>query len=349
MRKILALVTILLAVLLTGCNLSAAEEQAAPSPEALFTSAAQTAEAMGQQRFGLTPSPPAAEAMIATAAAVTPTFTEAAPPITTTVAAPALPVDPGAAPTAVPTDAAAPGSAAATGGDKAEYVADVTIPDGTGFYPGETFEKTWRIANTGTTTWSSDYELVFVDGDLLGAPDAVSIPNEVKPGEKVEITVQMTAPEQNKSFVSYWKMRTPDGKLFGFGSTGTEAIWVKITVSDDGSGSATESAGSGGVITGVSLSVDDNDITGSCPHTFLFTVQVALSKASPVTFALEAGSMTGGDVFTPSSTTRNLSAGSHSLVFDITIPSDMSAWARLHVTQPEEALSNQVNFALACQ
>ena len=36
--------------------------------------------------------------------------------------------------------------------DLAEFVADVTVPDGTDFTPGETFVKTWQLRNAGTST-----------------------------------------------------------------------------------------------------------------------------------------------------------------------------------------------------
>ena len=32
----------------------------------------------------------------------------------------------------------------------AQFIADVTIPDGTHFTPGAAFKKTWRIRNIGT-------------------------------------------------------------------------------------------------------------------------------------------------------------------------------------------------------
>ena len=38
-------------------------------------------------------------------------------------------------------------------GDAATFVSDVTVPDGTSFNPGDTFTKTWRLSNSGSTTW----------------------------------------------------------------------------------------------------------------------------------------------------------------------------------------------------
>ena len=212
-----AILLVLLAVMLSSCQLNAPgeDETTTPAPEALFTAAAQTAEAMRLQRFGQTQSPEAQE-LIETAAGPEPTAT-ATMAITPTQVTPTIAVS---NPTAAP----------ATGGNQAEFVADVNIPDDTVFAPGQSFTKTWRISNTGQTTWTSGYSLVFIDGDLLGAEASVPIPKEVEPGDNVEVSVDMVAPEQDGSFISYWKMKTPDGTIFGFGSTGSEAIWVKITV-----------------------------------------------------------------------------------------------------------------------
>ena len=41
--------------------------------------------------------------------------------------------------------------------DMAQFVADVTVPDGTTYAPGAAFTKTWRLKNIGTCTWSTSY------------------------------------------------------------------------------------------------------------------------------------------------------------------------------------------------
>jgi len=40
------------------------------------------------------------------------------------------------------------------GCDRAQFISDVTVPDGTTFAPGATFTKTWRLKNSGTCTWT---------------------------------------------------------------------------------------------------------------------------------------------------------------------------------------------------
>ena len=65
--------------------------------------------------------------------------------------------------------------------DSAQYISDLTVPDGAAFAPGATFTKTWRLKNSGTCTWSTSYNLVWVGGDPLGAPLSVKLPVDVPP------------------------------------------------------------------------------------------------------------------------------------------------------------------------
>lgn len=302
-----------------------------PAPQALFTAAAQTAEALRLERFGQTPTP-APALLVASIAVPSPTVEES--------------------PTVLPTPSAtAPATIVArSGADGASFIEDVTVPDGTVFAPGETFEKIWRISNTGQSTWTTDYALIYIDGEMMGAPTTVPIPKEVKPGEQADVAVAMIAPQTPGNYISYWKMTNAERKIFGFGASGNEAIWVKITVQGSSAlaTAATATATPSSAITSVTLSVDQPTFTGDCPHTFIFTAQLTLNKAASVTYLLEAGDLTGGEVILPSPITRNLLPGVHPIVYELTFPGDVSGWVRLRFTKPVELLSNQVDFSLTC-
>ena len=56
---------------------------------------------------------------------------------------------------------AVPRAHAQTSCDQAQFVSDLTAPDGAAFAPGAAFTKTWRLANIGTCTWTSAYNLVW--------------------------------------------------------------------------------------------------------------------------------------------------------------------------------------------
>jgi hypothetical protein len=114
--------------------------------------------------------------------------------------------------------------------DAAQFLADVTIPDGSLLPPGSSFTKTWRIKNIGTCTWTTSYALVFINGDAMSAPVSVAMPGSVNPGQYIEIPVKMTAPGKEGAYRGYWKLRNSAGVLFGIGTQADTAIWVDVKV-----------------------------------------------------------------------------------------------------------------------
>ena len=63
---------------------------------------------------------------------------------------------------------AVPRVLAATYCDHAQFISDLTAPDGSSFAPSAIFTKTWRLMNIGTCTWTTAYSLVWVGGDSVG-------------------------------------------------------------------------------------------------------------------------------------------------------------------------------------
>lgn len=115
--------------------------------------------------------------------------------------------------------------------DRAQFVADVTIPDGMRFDPGATFTKTWQLRNIGTCTWTKSYSLVFDSGEKMGAPDSVAFTSDVPPGGTVDLTVvNMTAPGTAGRYRGYWKLKNASGGLFGIGVNANGTFWVEINV-----------------------------------------------------------------------------------------------------------------------
>ena len=111
------------------------------------------------------------------------------------------------------------------------FVDDVTVPDHSIFYPGQTFVKTWRLKNIGTCTWTPDYELVFSSGDMMSGPTSQHLDQRVGPGETIDISVALTTPDSGGTHIGYWKLRNPAGGEFGWGSDQSKAIWANIEVS----------------------------------------------------------------------------------------------------------------------
>ena len=96
--------------------------------------------------------------------------------------------------------------------------------------PGESFTKTWRLRNSGTCTWNTQYDLVFDSGRAMGAPASIPLPGNVPPNSTVDLSVDMTAPTTNGTFKGNWLLRNEDGETFGIGSDASTAFWVQIRV-----------------------------------------------------------------------------------------------------------------------
>jgi len=195
----------ILAFLLSACNLGVSETpDAAATLNPLYTAAAQTLEATSDQ---VSPT-----SIVSTSTPVVGDFSTATPTLSFATATTYLP------PVVVKRC------------DAAAFVKDVTIPDSTIISPGVPFKKTWRLQNIGTCTWTSSYALVFINGDGMNAPNAVSLPGTVYPGEAVDLSVALKAPGKKGDYRSYWKLRNASGLLFGIGDLADTAFWVDIDV-----------------------------------------------------------------------------------------------------------------------
>lgn len=114
--------------------------------------------------------------------------------------------------------------------DRAEFVADVTVPDGTVFSPGTTFTKTWRIKNVGQTTWTTDYRLESTVGSQMAVNKQVAFSKTVAPGETIDLSMDMIAPSDPGDHTALFQFRNAQGQPFGVGPQFNEAIYVKIVV-----------------------------------------------------------------------------------------------------------------------
>jgi hypothetical protein len=133
------------------------------------------------------------------------------------------------APTATPRPTATPLPC-----NLASFVKDVTVPDGTTFAPGTAFTKSWRLRNAGSCTWDSGYRLVFYKGEDLDGT-TTRLPKTVQPGQTVDVSVNLTAPDTTGTYQGFWMLRDVDGR-FGIGSDGETPFWVKIRVKEVSSG-----------------------------------------------------------------------------------------------------------------
>jgi hypothetical protein len=240
--KFFASVFFAVLLILSGCNLPS-NAPATDEPNAVSTNAALTVQALLNQATPFsTPTLPA----------IQPTSTVVSPPTTVF-----------ATPTSLSLPSATPNC------DLAQFVTDVTIPDGTNFNAGDTFTKTWRLKNIGTCTWTG-YALVFDSGDAMSGASPIAI-GTVASGQEVDVSVNLKAPASNGTYRGYWRIRNAGGVLIPVqGGTEGKSFFVEITVG----------GGSGGIFAVTSVTMT---VSGSCGN-FTITANVTANGAGNVTY-----------------------------------------------------------------
>ena len=204
MKKWRYVTTLLLVIVLVGCNVPLMGGQETLSPEAVFTQAAQTVAAELTRVAG-NASP--------TSEVPTSTFTPS-PTITTTYTPSNTPI---------PCNLATWNPA----------TIDVTVPDYAPMTPNQVFIKTWRIRNMGTCSWNSSYLLIFDHGDGMGVTSGYTqqlTAGIVNPGQEVDLSVNLKAPAASGTYTGYWRLRDPGGVPFGLNNaTGTFVVIITVT------------------------------------------------------------------------------------------------------------------------
>jgi hypothetical protein len=207
----------MIALSLAGCG---GDEEAPPDVDALYTAAAQTLGAQFTQQALEQPS-----------ATPTPTFSLPSPTATQTLPTPS--------PTNTQSSSGSSGAGIFSDCDVAEFVADITIPDGTEMAPGTDFTKTWEVKNVGTCAWDSSYKLIFYFGQQMAEESSYQLTTEtVEVGETLQISVPMKAPGQAGEYYSHWRMQNAQGELFGL-LANAEPVYAQVKVV---SGGATSTA-----------------------------------------------------------------------------------------------------------
>lgn len=208
MKKSL-LVIIILAALLAGCG--------APgqSPEAIQaqvnTAVAQTLEVEDQiaKSVVLTVdaqvplSTPTAE-VVPTATPITiPTFTPVVPTVTPVAIIP-------------PSGGGSGGSSSGGASSPKSKIYSCAIVaekpyDGASFRPGDSFDKSWTIKNTGSATWEAGWEFEYKGGEDMSPTGDFLIGQQVKPGGTITLVIEVDAPkitqkDSGKVFVMTWSL-----------------------------------------------------------------------------------------------------------------------------------------------
>lgn len=253
------------AVLLSACSIPFLQPDPADSMEAIQTAAAQTVAAMETSQAlnpGGTPGP----GITPLGPGYTPVITNLLPTHT-------------AFPTQTPYPSLTPIPLSAKKVcDRAAWVKDVTIPDGTAITPNTSFVKTWRLRNDGTCTWTTAYKLVFISGDSMGAAASIPLTASVAPGQEVDLSVTFKSPGVAGTYKSNWKLQNADGVSFALGAV-DQAFYALINVPKPQSSFA---------VTSVTGSASPDTWNDACPYSITLSADITSSGAGEVTYFFES-------------------------------------------------------------
>ncbi len=260
-------VLIAVSLALTACNLpSSKNTPTVNAVDSVRTAAAETVSAVITQRAQMT-------AGVSTLAPATQTLPTMQPALTNTPAIPSSTLLP-------PTETTAPIPC-----NRGVFVKDMNVPDGTSFAPGTAFTKTWQVKNTGRCSWTTSYKLVFDSGNAMQAPASVAMPREVKPGELVDISVNLVSPANGGTYEGKFKFQDAEGNKFGLGDSLTDSIWVKIVVG---------TAAAPFAVTTIAMSATPSNFTGACPVSITFNGEMKVTAPGTVTYYWEFSDGTKG-------------------------------------------------------
>ena len=202
--KVVLLLGLVLMIAISGCKTkdNSAVEEARQTNVAQTVAVQFTKTAIARPTDTPVPTPTTAPTATATIIAVTPTSgvptasmgVTASPQVTTTKSAPT-----------------------ASGGLDAGVWTRSAPADDSVVSAGAKFQVVVTLMNTGTTTWTTDYYIQFIDGNNFGISNTTfTMPTEVPPTMSIQFTMDFTAPQTVGVALSNWNIVNANNVAFGY-------------------------------------------------------------------------------------------------------------------------------------
>jgi hypothetical protein len=118
--------------------------------------------------------------------------------------------------------------------DRASLSEEHDTEDGTFFDPRKYFHKTWKITNSGNTTWTKSYSVVFVGGNLMTARARTYLHAAIPPGGMMNVQLWFVAPDAYGTYIGKFLLQNKDQQQFGVGENGDLPLTVVINVGEPG-------------------------------------------------------------------------------------------------------------------
>jgi len=239
--------------------------------------------------------------------------------------------------------------------DAARFIDHVTILTGTVLGRGQVFTKTWAIENTGTTTWTKDYALVFDQGEKMSGPEEQPLLyfylpqiEAVNPGNLISVTIVLTSPLEEGEYAGYWLLRNPEQEMFGVGDESDDPLLVDIIVK---AGAGTEV----NEVHNTTLSVSPSEYSGACPVQLVFSGAVEVEGLGPFEYQYVHNvntALPGWEYLIPPPNQFSYDSPGWHVVdtsFVINIPEDADGWIRLESIGPGSSSFSEVYYNVDCE
>ena len=200
------IVLLLLVLSLTAAGLGACQSTPTPAPTMDPAVLTQTAAAARTQERGTQEALQTSQALLNITPTITPTQTTAPTRTATPTVTPTI--------TLVPTRTATPLPSATITNTPSPYTCRLVsqVPrDGSTIKPNTTFTVTWTVQNVGKAVWEDiGIDLVQLGGEKIAVQTIYDLPRTVKPGETVDLQVELNAPEASGYYRTDWKLAIVD-------------------------------------------------------------------------------------------------------------------------------------------
>jgi len=107
---------------------------------------------------------------------------------------------------------------------KARFIKDGEEGRHINLVPGQPFQHTWRLMNSGSSEWSNHVTVKCVGGDAIkGSEVSVDVPSGIKPNQTFDAKIDLIAPDVDGRYICYFRLHDHNAR-FG------DRIWIDVTV-----------------------------------------------------------------------------------------------------------------------
>ena len=218
---------------------------------------------------------------------------------------------------------------------KATLVSDVTLLNGSTIAANQSFNKTWRVQNTGNCAWTNNFQFIYIGGESMANVQMISVPHTL-PGGSVDLVLAMSAPSTPGLHIAQWQLRDDYGNFFG------PVLEAKITTAGP---TPTATAVPSFLVTAATASVNPGSFAGNCPGTFVLSGNVTTNNAGSFTYRWVIPGSNPSDIMTFNAH----SAGTFTLIgYTAQISNKGGLWGQLQIITPNSFSSNQAVFVNNC-